>query len=177
MWFIGLEIGHNVMLFFVKLTLFILYFHLFGVSRKIRIFIYVGIASIFTIYAGATIVVGVFCFPRIGQSWSRLWPYVRRSKWEHDLHSRFVRDHQRFLHFQSANSPDLANAAATKEENWSLCFIHDWTSVKSICSMQNRHSWLLIQSLHIQLAPALDESVCEPDTLGDFYTPKMFFLL
>lgn len=61
---------YNVTIFFVKLTLFLLYFRLFGVSYHLRIFVYIGIASIFIVYAGATIVMGVFCFPRAGKTWS-----------------------------------------------------------------------------------------------------------
>lgn len=59
-------------MFFVKLSLFFLYLHLFGVSRRIRILVYVGIGSIFSVYTLATILVGYFCFPRskLGNSWS-----------------------------------------------------------------------------------------------------------
>lgn len=67
---IGLEMGYNVVIFFVKLTLLLLYLHLFSVSRQIRIFIYIGIASIFTVYAGTTIVDGASCIPRPGKTWS-----------------------------------------------------------------------------------------------------------
>lgn len=66
---IGLEMGYNIVIFFVKLTFFILYFDLFRVSRRIRIFVYIGIASIFTVYAGTTIVYGVSCFPTPGKTW------------------------------------------------------------------------------------------------------------
>ena len=66
---IGLEMGYNIVIFFVKLTILILYFYLFGVSRRIRIFIYIGIASIFTVYAGTTIVYGISCFPKPGKTW------------------------------------------------------------------------------------------------------------
>lgn len=70
MWLIGLVMEYNFVIFFVKLTLFLLYFRLFGVSRHLRIFIYIGIASMFIVYAGATIVVGIFCFPRAEKTWS-----------------------------------------------------------------------------------------------------------
>lgn len=62
--------GYNLVMLFVKLSLFILYFHLFGVSRRIRILIYVGIGSIFMVYTGTTTVHGILCFPRPGNSWS-----------------------------------------------------------------------------------------------------------
>lgn len=60
--------GYNLVILFVKLSLFILYFHLFGVSRRMRILIYVGIESIFMIYIGIIIVNEIFCFLRPGKS-------------------------------------------------------------------------------------------------------------
>lgn len=64
--------GYNPVIFFVKLSLFLLYFHFFGVSRRIRILIYVGIGSIFSVYTTATILARYSCFPspRTGRSWS-----------------------------------------------------------------------------------------------------------
>ena len=56
-------------MFFAKLSLFILYFHIFAPSRRTRILIYVGIASIFIVYTGAAIGYGVLCIPRPGNSW------------------------------------------------------------------------------------------------------------
>ena len=63
--------GYNVVIFFVKLSLFILYFNLFGVSRRIKVLIGIGIGATFTVYTGTTIVDGVFCFPRTGESWAK----------------------------------------------------------------------------------------------------------
>lgn len=58
------------MIFLVKLSLFILYYNLFGVSRRIRVLIGIGIGAIFTVYTGTALVDVVFCFPRTGESWS-----------------------------------------------------------------------------------------------------------
>lgn len=62
--------GYQPVMFFVKLSLFILYLHLFGVKHRIRILIYAGIGSIFMVYTGILIGYGVFCIPRSGMSWS-----------------------------------------------------------------------------------------------------------
>lgn len=57
------------MIFFAKLSLFILYLHVFAPSRRIRDLIYVGIASIFIVYTGTAVAYGVLCIPRPGSSW------------------------------------------------------------------------------------------------------------
>lgn len=65
----GLEMGYGPVTFFVKLSLFLLYIDLFGASRRTRIFVHVGIASIFIVHTGITIVYGVFCIPKSDKSW------------------------------------------------------------------------------------------------------------
>lgn len=65
---IGLDMGYNPVMFFAKLSLFLLYLHLFSLS-KIKIFVYVGIVSIFVVYTGITIGWGVICLPQRGKGW------------------------------------------------------------------------------------------------------------
>ena len=57
------------MTFLVKLSLFVLYFHLFSASRRIRIFIHIGIISIFMVYAASMISYVIGCFPTPGKLW------------------------------------------------------------------------------------------------------------
>lgn len=66
---IGLEIGYNPVIFFAKLSLFLLYLSAFAPSRKTRIFVYIGIASISVVYTGTAIGYGVLCIPKPGSSW------------------------------------------------------------------------------------------------------------
>lgn len=66
---VGQKMRYNFVMFFVKLFLFILYFHFFGVSRRIKILIYVDIESIFMIYTKITIVHEIFCFFKLENNW------------------------------------------------------------------------------------------------------------
>lgn len=69
--------GYCLVIFFAKLSLFILYFQIFSPSRKTRILIHVGIASIFVVYAGFIVGYWVLCVPKLGGSW---WESVIASK-------------------------------------------------------------------------------------------------
>lgn len=65
---IGLDMGYNPVMFFVKLSLFLLYLHFFSLSN-IRIFVHLGIVSILVVYTGITIGWGVMCIPKRGEGW------------------------------------------------------------------------------------------------------------
>lgn len=66
---IGLQIGYSLVMFVVKLSLFIFYFQLFSTGRRFRILVYVGILSIFTFYTGTAISFGLACIPKPETSW------------------------------------------------------------------------------------------------------------
>lgn len=67
--FIGLSIGYSLAVLFAKLSLFLLYFQIFAISRKTRILIHVGIVSISIFYVGTAITSAVLCMPRPGKGW------------------------------------------------------------------------------------------------------------
>lgn len=56
------------MMLLAKLSLFILYCQIFALSHKMKLLIYVGIASISIVYAGSSVVYVVFCIPKSGSS-------------------------------------------------------------------------------------------------------------
>ncbi len=56
-------------IFFAKLALFLLYLRIFSCSRRTRGAIYFGIVLNFLFYAAITIVFGIQCIRRPGQSW------------------------------------------------------------------------------------------------------------
>ena len=58
------------MIFFAKLSLFMLYYRLFKIKVFIRYAIIFGIAFGLVIYFGNMTVNGVLCAPRVGQPWS-----------------------------------------------------------------------------------------------------------
>ena len=64
--------GYNPVMLFVKLSLFFLYLHLFGASRRIRILVYVGIASIIAFYTRITVAYGVRWGRSSDDSWFKI---------------------------------------------------------------------------------------------------------
>lgn len=57
------------MIFFAKLSLFMLYYRLFRPQKVIRYAIVLGIAFSFLLYSGITIGSGITCAPHVGHSW------------------------------------------------------------------------------------------------------------
>ena len=55
--------------FCAKLSLFLLYFRLFGIHSWIRYSVYLGIASAAAMYTTSFVMYGYLCLPHRGQSW------------------------------------------------------------------------------------------------------------
>lgn len=66
---IGIQMSYCPVTFLVKLSLFVLYYHLFSANRRIRILIYAGVTCNFAVYLGSLISFGIACVPRHGASW------------------------------------------------------------------------------------------------------------
>lgn len=66
---LGLEMSYSVIIFFVKLSLFLLYLSIFSTDRRTKLFIYVGITAIFVAYTGTFIAFGIMCLPSPGETW------------------------------------------------------------------------------------------------------------
>lgn len=57
------------MTFLVKLSLFVLYYHLFSANHRIRILIYAGVTCILAFYLASLISFGIACVPKRGGDW------------------------------------------------------------------------------------------------------------
>lgn len=66
---IVINVMYSPIAFCAKLSLFLLYYRLFGRHRWIRYSVYLGIGSIAAVYTADTIAYGYLCFPHGGQSW------------------------------------------------------------------------------------------------------------
>ena len=66
---IVIDLMYGPITFCAKLSLFLLYYRLFGRHQWIRHLVYLGIGSVFAMYTAGMIVYGYLCLPRPGQSW------------------------------------------------------------------------------------------------------------
>ena len=60
---------YGPVIFFAKLSLFLLYLRLFLPNQWTRILIYFGILATLLLYTATTVAFGVLCIPRPGESW------------------------------------------------------------------------------------------------------------
>lgn len=57
--------------FLIKLSIFLLYLHIFAVSRRTRLLVYCGIVIVLVGNAIPTAIFGAACIPRVGEYWSQ----------------------------------------------------------------------------------------------------------
>ena len=60
---------HNPTIFFVRLSVFLFYLRLFGPKRKMRICVYIGIATSLLYLTTLTVVLMAYSIPREGENW------------------------------------------------------------------------------------------------------------
>ena len=66
---IVIDLLYGPIAFCAKLSLFLLYYRLFGRHQWIRYLVYLGIGSAAAMYTASMVVYGYLCLPHHGQSW------------------------------------------------------------------------------------------------------------